>query len=332
MDTNLIYGGSPPQKAAGWERKGMDALRDAVDLKSGVGGCKRYYDARASGAGKKLHFPLAVTLDYLGHRLTATSLLPVNGDTLVHGISDARELAVRGVRDGGECKILLDRVAARIGLAKHAVGRGGAKAVISHAADLEVHKGTDGRYYVLDTARVLPPRFPFEGEGGTQRTLTELFRAEFCRRIKGGLSSDGMSGFTHPDDREEGRKRIRDATVFLEDDLVPLVAKNLDEAHGGAVKRPAGRHLASAMVERAEDVLLTLHRCGLNYQHLGLVRAKCTDQHLRDLLLAEMIARVGKEDVREMWRERGKGVKLPGRRAYTFGLVEVSVGEEGQRH
>lgn len=54
------------------------------------------------------------------------------------------------------------------------VGRGSVKAVISHAADLEVHKGTDGRYYALDTARVLPPRFPFGGEGGTQRTLTEV--------------------------------------------------------------------------------------------------------------------------------------------------------------
>lgn len=139
-----------------------------------------------------------------------------------------------------------------------------------------------------------------------------------------------MSGFTHPDDREKGRKRIRDATVFLEDELVPLVAKNLDGAHGGGVKRLGGRHFAKAMVERVEDVLLTLHRCGLNYQHLGLVRAKSEDENLRDLLLAEMIARVGKEDVREMWRDRGEGVKLPGRRVYTVGLVEVSREDEGE--
>jgi hypothetical protein len=32
---------------------------------------------------------------------------------------------------------------------------------ISAPCDIEVHHGTDGRYYVLDTARVYPPEFPF---------------------------------------------------------------------------------------------------------------------------------------------------------------------------
>ena len=267
----------------------------------------------------KVHFPLSVNLDYLGHRLTATCLLPVNDKTLVHGISNASTLGSIRVLDGGPARGVLERGGERLGLSKHSVGRGEMKSVIRHAADLEVHVGTDGRCYALDTARVLPPRYPFGG-GGRQRTLTELFRGEFCRRVKGGLNSDGLSGFTHPDEGEEGRRRIRDATVFLLEELVPKVAERLDEVFGGSYNNISNSSVAE-LVSLTEDVLLTLHRHGLNYQHLGLVRLHCKDQSLRDLLLAEMIARVGKDDIREIWREKGEGVKLPGRRGYVEGLV-----------
>jgi hypothetical protein len=37
-----------------------------------------------------------------------------------------------------------------------------AQELVIHApCDIEVHHGTDGRFYVLDTARVYPPEFPF---------------------------------------------------------------------------------------------------------------------------------------------------------------------------
>lgn len=44
-----------------------------------------------------------------------------------------------------------------INMKGHRVGRGGKLVELFAPADIEAHRGTDNRYYVLDTARVFPP-------------------------------------------------------------------------------------------------------------------------------------------------------------------------------
>jgi hypothetical protein len=53
-------------------------------------------------------------------------------------------------------------------------------------------QGADGRYYILDTARVLPPCPPQRGAGG-MRHLFQLFRREFMADCPFPLSADAFS-------------------------------------------------------------------------------------------------------------------------------------------
>lgn len=67
-------------------------------------------------------------------------------------------------------------------------------ATFLHApADLEVHRGNDGRIYVLDTARVFPPVVPTRKKKGEH--LYQMFRPEFVKLNPVPLSSDAFSWF-----------------------------------------------------------------------------------------------------------------------------------------
>src|SRR3989338_4869583 len=53
------------------------------------------------------------------------------------------------------------------------------------------HIGTDGRYYVIDTARMFPPEEPkFSGAN-----LFRLLRPELVKKFAPPLSADAFSGF-----------------------------------------------------------------------------------------------------------------------------------------
>jgi hypothetical protein len=56
--------------------------------------------------------------------------------------------------------------------------------------------GFDGRFYLLDFSRVMPPQTPMRGV--RMGHLHQLLRPEFVRQYKGGpLCSDSFSGFIH---------------------------------------------------------------------------------------------------------------------------------------
>jgi len=58
---------------------------------------------------------------------------------------------------------------------------------------MEIHKGKDGRYYCLDTARLFPPLKPVVSKPGSH--LYRLFRPEFVQTYSKPLSSDAYSSF-----------------------------------------------------------------------------------------------------------------------------------------
>jgi hypothetical protein len=97
-------------------------------------------------------------IDFLGVRLIAMSLLPITPNTLVYGTSDAG----RTVRNEDEqLSNLIADACRHLNLIPHECGLVLNKTKILHtAADVEGHAGLDGRYYMVDFARMFPPTTP----------------------------------------------------------------------------------------------------------------------------------------------------------------------------
>eukprot|EP01087_Luapelamoeba_hula_P022308 TRINITY_DN795_c0_g1_i9.p1 TRINITY_DN795_c0_g1~~TRINITY_DN795_c0_g1_i9.p1 ORF type:complete len:2194 (+),score=429.59 TRINITY_DN795_c0_g1_i9:34-6615(+) len=141
FDLHGYYGGDEyAMKAAGLELKGL----------------KSYFDFILATNTTELHVPLMALIDYMGYRLIAVSVLPVNNSTLKYGSADA---GVTARADDKQVNRLMKKAGKYIGLKAHVVGQQ-VKQQIYGPCDIEGHKGRDGRCYVLDTARVFPPHPP----------------------------------------------------------------------------------------------------------------------------------------------------------------------------
>lgn len=101
-----------------------------------------------------LRLPLLALIDYRGYRLCAVSALPINKETLVYGSDDGAKSVVN---IDPTAAALMDEFGRRLNLKKHLAGRDRSSAIVG-PADIEVHKGTDSRYYVIDHARVFVRR------------------------------------------------------------------------------------------------------------------------------------------------------------------------------
>ena len=194
--------------AAGHEIKGMNALQCAVVSTD----TSKYYKATRDEL-TPLHFPLQIVIDFLGHRLIATSLLPTSHDTLKAGISSPSQLALphplpSGLTDPPLLRTLTHASAA-LNLLPHHIGSHAT--LISHCADLEAHRGHDNRVYVLDTARVLPPAHATSSRTPASH-LTQLLRVEFVRRWTAPLSADALSRFTVIGERQREMQGVVAAT------------------------------------------------------------------------------------------------------------------------
>ena len=109
-------------------------------------------------ADSRICYPLMALIDFLGVRLIAMSVLPISSKTLVYGTADC---GVTVHKDNEELSSLIEKAASRLHLIPHLCGlyEMGAK-VLSTAADVEGHVGTDGRFYMIDFARMFPPTTP----------------------------------------------------------------------------------------------------------------------------------------------------------------------------
>jgi hypothetical protein len=81
----------------------------------------RHCSAIRESSMTKLAVPLGVSIDWLGHRLSATSLLPLRGrESLVHGSSDAGKHIYFG-EDDADCLQVMHSLSTSLGLALHRV-------------------------------------------------------------------------------------------------------------------------------------------------------------------------------------------------------------------
>ena len=152
-----------------------------------------------------LHVPLMAYIDYRGFRLTAISVLPLSAGSLAYGSNDVGRTVHSS---NARLNDMMQEAGRILNLKGHRVGPD--ETLVYGPADIEGHIGSDGRFYVLDFARVAPPQPPV----GRGDQLFKLFRMEFVRRYRVPLCSDGFSTLGRIDYHEHNAE-LREAYEHL---------------------------------------------------------------------------------------------------------------------
>eukprot|EP00026_Physarum_polycephalum_P000237 Phypoly_transcript_00237.p1 GENE.Phypoly_transcript_00237~~Phypoly_transcript_00237.p1 ORF type:complete len:1263 (+),score=191.32 Phypoly_transcript_00237:1964-5752(+) len=283
LDINKIFGNDcNAAKVAGHELKGLIS----------------YYNCDVPG----LCLPLMLLIDYKGLRLTASTLLPISHGTILYGSHDAG----RTIHD--KDSVLKDKicqVAKRLNLKDHYCGMDGTSKLMHSPVDLEGHKGTDGRYYLVDFSRTLPPETP--NPKYPVSYLYRLLRPEFLQSYNHPLSPDGFSIFSRSQtDFAQNNTELMYATNFLLKCVIPRSAQEMLQA--------VGELMDSNKDASYFDITQWVHRKGINMRHLGRLSAHLFDielankskssvQECRLLCIIEMCARCIKQDLRLAMRD-----------------------------
>jgi hypothetical protein len=321
-DEMNLYGGEEGlMKASGHELKGLMC----------------YIDCRI----QKLHFPLMVVIDYKGWRLLAASVLPVSKDTIIYGTCDGARTILT---DSDEFNKKMELAAKILNLkGEHVWNQDKTSKSYLHACcDVEGHLGKDNRFYIVDTARVLPPTKPVKGLQGC--FLYRIMRPELVKSNPVPLCPDSYSGF-NLENKQAHNFEIKESTQRLETEIIPKFAASLDDAHIASLtkkrpressqedfsedseKQPEKRRKLDAnkkvliktnsnLIEintetepkndTFERLIVDMHRNGINMRYLGQVRYHVKSEHLKKLLMTEMVARAVKHHIRKQMREYSK--------------------------
>jgi len=248
------------------------------------------------GAEDRLCYPLMALVDVCGYRVLATAPMPVIEETLVYGSLDGGETVLKS--DEGVNR-LMEASGRALRLRPHWVGsrsRGGERSFLYAPGDVEVHRGLDGRAYLLDASRVLPPEAPIRGVRNSR--LHCLLRVEYvCSAALRGaqpppLCPDAFSRWLIvPKERVECNADVKKASAHLSEVLLPGLRDRILEDDAG---------LLSELLASPDPLPLLvehLHAAGINLRFLGQLRGSIDSeggerhQPLRYLLLGEMLAR-----------------------------------------
>lgn len=260
-----------------------------------------------------LHFPLTTLVDYMGYRVIAMSLLPINRDTIIYGTNDGGR-TIHSSNPGFD--LLMAKTASALNIRPHICGivPSGARKLHS-VADLEGHRGFDDRFYLLDFARSFPPTKP--DPSVHQGHLYQLFRPEFLQNYPAALCPDAYSGFVLCDpDNTLYNESIDAATEHLFTVVIPRAAKDLQHTVLAAI-------LGNQVDLEIVNIPGCLHRNGVNLRFLGRVLAVTESQPVRILLLVEAVARVLKNDLRNRLRRTMARLKIPLEAPYRALVVKL---------
>lgn len=289
---HYVYGGKHPSyefaaKAAGHELKG------AINM----------YKYGKLG----ITVPMQALVDFHGYRLVAMPLLPLKGGKLIYGSKDTGETIHH---DDEKFNQWMIQIAGDLHLAGHDVcDREGVPHHIYSAGDVEGHRGSDGRYYLIDLARAFPPESRADTHHLTkhkQAVFFRMIRPEFLQWLKKHhppnepdkkfppLSCDALTLWAQSGrDTKKHNDAIREATKILIHKVIPEFASFFVQ------KTP--RQLRDVQVSEE------LHRHGINVRHMGLVRFMITGADesslaARRTLLINMVSRTLKNLLRREMR------------------------------
>ncbi len=201
-----------------------------------------------------LFFPLVVAFSYRKKRVMCSSLLPINGkETLVQGRLHPSDPVL--VPDDDKVAAVMKTVAANLmcGLSKDG---------IFGPRDLQLHRGTDGRLYLVNVQSLLVPESA-SGNG--------VLRLELLRRVGKLLEPDA---FLTKD--ESALANIQSVTQVLHGEIGRL---------GGEIKQGKFKEL----LESPETVKNLLHSRGINMRFLPKLVSSTKNARLSKCL--ELIGR-----------------------------------------
>jgi Clustered mitochondria len=162
--------------------------------------------------------------------LTALSVYPCSSttrETLRYGSCDSGKTVHADIDELNE---LMACAGTSLRLEPHLVGsRAESARELCSCGDLEVHQGKDGKYYVLDFSRFMPPEAPFGVPRGDRGIFYRLLRPEFVSRSPMPLNPDSFSAWSRLDPRRTLlNKRSIIATEYLFRIVIPRFASRMD--------------------------------------------------------------------------------------------------------
>ncbi len=302
---------------------------DSLAMKSGnheLKGLTAFMGSEIQG----LCWPLMVVVDYKGYRLVASSLLPISDSTIRYGSSNGGRTI--HMSDRTLCGLMRE-AATKIGLAPLPLVGG---SLLFGPSDIEGHKGPDGRYYIVDFSRAMPPEYIARKSRlhHPRSIFFSLLRPELVRSSAQPLCPDAFSGFMSTCHSETEIKRLNKEVYLtckrLHSVTIPAFVKDLSAKFAGLLnlnflylfllifcaghpKTIGSREAIEKALEDLHWLCCETHRRGINFRHLGEVRAQVSEDsgYLSLLLLTEMATRVLKCELRMFHRKVMEKISLP---------------------
>ena len=166
--------------------------------------------------------------------------------------------------------------------------------------DLEGHMGTDKKYYLINFSHLFPAQY-LESEPGGHNNH-QVLRPELVRTFHVPLSSDAL---TEHNQNTRDFNDVVEATKYVSSELVPNFAHKL-------VQVPPEKR-------DKFELILMLHAAGINVRFLGelyMEMKRLGNEYWCLRLTIEMSARVIKNDVRSLMRQKMREMCVPGESAY----------------
>eukprot|EP01087_Luapelamoeba_hula_P016079 TRINITY_DN4910_c0_g1_i3.p1 TRINITY_DN4910_c0_g1~~TRINITY_DN4910_c0_g1_i3.p1 ORF type:complete len:1148 (-),score=105.56 TRINITY_DN4910_c0_g1_i3:29-3472(-) len=302
-----------------------------------------------------VNVPLMTIVDYRGFRLTAVSVLPISKKTICYGSHDGgRTVYATYPAFNQRLEAIFQRLnlkphlvrTATIGACGDIEGHWGSDGLLylldfARVFPPEAFKYTE-RYFPLQE-----PRAPFF------KLLRPEFVAAYEKPLCSDAFSGWIS--RDPQARQHN-KEVTESTVYLCETLIPKFVQEITHAAKNDRERykdvyamrcagcmvaswgDKGKYHVSAEASRTErectsvdtlkrqlvHLLHNAHTYGINRRYLGLIRGHllnmphqdCCTWKFRIMLYTEMAARVCKNIIRSLLREKMKELKLPGSEPY----------------
>jgi hypothetical protein len=167
----------------------------------------------------------------------------------------------------------MESISEQLHLKTHLTGRKSNSRLISGPGDVEVHKGRDGRYYIVDCARLLPPEDPsYRGINDKRIVFYDHLRPEFVRKSSVPLNSDALTMWHAgtEEERQNDNEDVRNATKRLFEEVIPAYAKELDTRAANFPWEKLEKNKDDLDLIRTFITEEEIHAKGINLRHLVL--------------------------------------------------------------
>ena len=253
LDISNIYGGDQnAMKVASHELKATNLLFE-MSLKNGI------------------LIPLIALIDFRGYRISGSAILPINSETIQFGSNDAGKTIHFNLQENIKKKYF--QICKKINLKSHQVKSKSTKEIftIIGPIDLEIHKGKDEKYYLVDLSRLIPPQpsnkylkfyFPeikisCENPLKTEY-LFKLMRPELLLSSEVPLCSDAFSPFLHDGQASN-------------DEVIKVWCKLIREIIPNTISRLIDYKIRSKAFLSEINLIDEIHHDGINCRLIGYI-------------------------------------------------------------